>query len=110
MQELRVQSLGREDPLEAEMATHSSILAWRIPGTVRKGTPLASLVAQGVSGRSSSCVWNPRVIADVRECGRRAWRLAGLSSALPFAVAPPSLASAITRGFHTQLDERPETP
>ena len=27
----RVQSLGREDPLEKEMATHSSILAWRIP-------------------------------------------------------------------------------
>ena len=26
-----VQSLGREDPLEKEMATHSSILAWRIP-------------------------------------------------------------------------------
>ena len=31
MQETRVQSLGREDPLEKEMATHSSILAWRIP-------------------------------------------------------------------------------
>ena len=30
-QETRVQSLGREDPLEKEMATHSSILAWRIP-------------------------------------------------------------------------------
>ena len=28
-----VPSLGREDPLEEEMATHSSILAWRIPGT-----------------------------------------------------------------------------
>ena len=28
--ETRVQSLGREDPLEKEMATHSSILAWRI--------------------------------------------------------------------------------
>ena len=28
-----VQSLGWEDPLEKEMATHSSILAWRIPGT-----------------------------------------------------------------------------
>ena len=28
-----VQSLGREDPLEKEMATHSSILAWRIPRT-----------------------------------------------------------------------------
>ena len=30
-QETRVQSLGWEDPLEKEMATHSSILAWRIP-------------------------------------------------------------------------------
>ena len=28
---MRVQSLGREEPLEEEMATHSSILAWRIP-------------------------------------------------------------------------------
>ena len=33
MQETRVQSLGREDPPEEEMATHPSILAWRIPGT-----------------------------------------------------------------------------
>ena len=31
MQETRVWSLGREDPLEKEMATHSSIIAWRIP-------------------------------------------------------------------------------
>ena len=31
MQETKVQSLGQEDPLEKEMATHSSILAWRIP-------------------------------------------------------------------------------
>ena len=31
MQETRVQSLGREDPLEEEMAIHSSILAWEIP-------------------------------------------------------------------------------
>ena len=31
MQETRVQSLGREDPLEKEMATHCSILAWKIP-------------------------------------------------------------------------------
>ena len=30
MQEARVRSLGREDPLEKEMATHSSTLAWRI--------------------------------------------------------------------------------
>ena len=33
MQETQVRSLGREDPLEKEMTTHSSILAWRIPGT-----------------------------------------------------------------------------
>ena len=31
MQETRVQPLGQEDPLEKEMATHSSILAWEIP-------------------------------------------------------------------------------
>ena len=33
IQKTRVQSLGQEDPLEKGMATHSSILAWRIPGT-----------------------------------------------------------------------------
>ena len=32
MQETRVQSLGQEDSLEEEMAMHSSILAWKIPG------------------------------------------------------------------------------
>ena len=37
MQETRVQSLGWEDPLEKEMATHSSILAWRIPWTEEPG-------------------------------------------------------------------------
>ena len=36
-QETRVQSLGREDPLEKEMATHSSILVWRIPWTEEPG-------------------------------------------------------------------------
>ena len=33
MQEIQIQSLGQEDPLEKGMATHSSILAWRIPWT-----------------------------------------------------------------------------
>ena len=32
-----VQSLGQEDPLEKEMATHSIVLAWRIPGTGEPG-------------------------------------------------------------------------
>ena len=36
-QEMQVQSLGREDPLEEGMATHSSILAWRIPWTEQPG-------------------------------------------------------------------------
>ena len=37
MWETWVQSLGQEDPLEKEMATHSSILAWRIPWTEEPG-------------------------------------------------------------------------
>ena len=37
MQETLVRSLGREDSLEKEMATHSSILAWRIPWTEELG-------------------------------------------------------------------------
>ena len=37
MQETRVQFLGQEDPLEKEMATHSSILAWRISRTEELG-------------------------------------------------------------------------
>ena len=37
MQETWVRSLGQEDPLEKEMATHSSILAWRIPWTEETG-------------------------------------------------------------------------
>ena len=36
-QEMEVQSLGQEDPLEKEMATHSSILAWEIPWTEEPG-------------------------------------------------------------------------
>ena len=42
MQETRVQSLGWEDPLEKGQATHSSILAWRVPWTVQ------SMRSQGV--------------------------------------------------------------
>ena len=37
IQEIWVQSLGREDPLEREMATHSSILAWELPWTEESG-------------------------------------------------------------------------
>ena len=37
MQETQVKSLGQEDPLEKEMATHSRILAWKIPWTEEPG-------------------------------------------------------------------------
>ena len=37
VQETQVQSLGQEDPLEKEMATHASILAWKIPWTEEPG-------------------------------------------------------------------------
>ena len=37
MQETRILSLGREDSLEKEMATHSSIIAWEIPWTEEPG-------------------------------------------------------------------------
>ena len=36
-QEIQVQSLGQEDPLEKQMATHSSMLAWEIPRTEEPG-------------------------------------------------------------------------
>ena len=48
MQETQVQSLGREDLLEKEMATHSSILAWKIPWMVEPGR-LQSMGSRRVS-------------------------------------------------------------
>ena len=47
IRETRVQSLGREDPLEKEMAIHSSILAWKIPWMEEPGT-LQSMASQRV--------------------------------------------------------------
>ena len=44
---LEMRSLGREDPLEKEMATHSNILAWEIPGTEEPGR-LQSMGSQRV--------------------------------------------------------------
>ena len=47
-QEIWVQFLGQEDPLEKEMATHSSILAWRIPWTEEEPDGLQSMGLQRV--------------------------------------------------------------
>ena len=46
MQDTRVQSLGREDPLEKEMATHSSILGWEIPWSEKPGGAAVHEVAK----------------------------------------------------------------
>ena len=48
MQDTQVQTLGQEDPLEKGMATHSSILAWRIPWS-EKPCQLQSMGSQRVS-------------------------------------------------------------
>ena len=64
-QEMQVQSLGREDPLEEGMATHSSILAWRIPRTEEPGG-LQSIGLQRVghnwSGLACSTSSQPLII------------------------------------------------
>ena len=49
MQETWVRSLGQEDPLEKEMTTHSSILAWRIPWTEEPGGLQSMGSAHGVA-------------------------------------------------------------
>ena len=55
MQETWVQSLGWEDPLEKEMAIHSSILAWKPPSTEEPGGTSAHRVTKrGFPGRSDS--------------------------------------------------------
>ena len=46
---MQVQSLGGQDPLEAGMATHSSILAWRIPWTEAPGEARVYRVAKSLS-------------------------------------------------------------
>ena len=57
MQETQVWSLGREDPLEKEMATHSGILAWRIPWMEEPGG-LESMGSQRVRhDRETSLHW-----------------------------------------------------
>ena len=56
MQEMQIRSLGWEDPLKEEMATHSSILAWKIPWTEESGM-LHSMGLQRVGYyRAHTCV------------------------------------------------------
>ena len=63
MQETQVRSLGREDPLEEEMATHSSILAGRIPWTGEPGRP-QSVASHRVSHDWSNLVCMHAFVAE----------------------------------------------
>ena len=70
-QEMWVQSLGHEDPLEEEMATHSSTLAWKFPWTEEAGG-LQSMELQRVRHdrvTSLSCIHSWK-ISSVNSCKR----------------------------------------
>ena len=62
-QEMQVQSLGQEDPLEKEMAAHSSVVAWRIPWTEEPGG-LQSMGLQRVG--QDSAAEDETVISEVK--------------------------------------------
>ena len=72
LQETQVGSLGQEDPLEKSMATHSSILAWRIPWTEKPGG-LQSVGSQSWTrlkqlGNGNSSSYNSRRFASLSLC------------------------------------------
>ena len=53
LKEKNASSLGRKDPLEEGMATHSSVLAWRIPWTEEAGQPIIAIAGHMTSLRLS---------------------------------------------------------
>ena len=83
MQETQFQSLGREDPLGKGMATHSSILAWRIQWTEETGRLLSIGSIGGSESKESACnAGNLGVISGL-------WRLPGEGNGLPTPVFLP---------------------
>ena len=54
MQETQVRFLGQEDPLEKEMATHSSILAWRIPWAEEPGGHSHAITRAGHNDKTAT--------------------------------------------------------
>ena len=83
MQETLVWSLGREHPLEKRMATHSSVLAWRIPWTEEPGG-LQSMGLQRVRHDwASNTEFHGKIMCSfVRKCP------AALNVAIPFCILP----------------------
>ena len=72
-QETQVRSVGREDPLEKEMATHSSILAWRIPWTEEPGG-LQSMESQRVRHN-----WATNTFTSIRKAWTQLIQLANFA-------------------------------
>ena len=66
MQEMRVQSLGLEDPLEKEMTIHSSILAWEIPWT-EVSVGLLSVVSMGTQRAGHDLATKQRQLRSITE-------------------------------------------
>ena len=65
--ETQVQYLGQEDPLEKEMATHSSILAWRLPWTEEPGG-LQSMGSQRAGHDSATNAVNMTIFVCLLSC------------------------------------------
>ena len=70
MLEMQVQSLGQEDPLEKEMATHSNILAWIIPWTEEPG---------GIQSMGSNTTWSLNNDYNASKCASLTCNLRFLS-------------------------------
>ena len=70
VQETQVRSLGQEDPLEEGMATHSSILAWRIPWTEEPGGLCKNQPGASICG-SGKCDTSHRMILGQQNMGSR---------------------------------------
>ena len=64
MQETGVRSLGQKDPLEKEMATHSSTLAWRIPWMEEAGG-LQSMGSQRVGHDCATSLHNIKTVRNI---------------------------------------------
>ena len=82
MQETQVQSLGQEDPLEKGIATHSSILAWRIPWTEEPG----GLQSMGSQRVRHDCVTN--TLAYQQKCSQLEETSVRSQSVFPSTPAP----------------------
>ena len=83
MLETQAHSLGTEDPLEKEMATHASILAWRIPQT-EEPSGLQSTVSQRVGhdwGTNTTNLLDIRCVAELMGCYSPEKKLSGFLSA-----------------------------